>query len=855
MHRIWPALWLTLSLAAAERAGLHHVQIHGRFVTPDGAPVAGVRVSIGGRNSRGLPVANTRSAAGGRFVFPDLNTTNASDVLRWDSNDQWLGGALPPFRDSASTVDVGDIRLTANTVLRAVLRMADGTPVKPADFRVALESKGQPRHRLWADLEGDVFVLRDFSFPEGTIEVHPTFGVSYKGTYKVRQGRRDQMLLLTLHSDGTHGRAVEVSEITAPPAAPFRTRVAQGHVVDPEGAPIPGAIVHLGGGVDGTAHFVSTDAAGAFSLSYTDARCSSPSVMIANYDRNEFAAEGAPKSSSPELCDEFWKSLRTIRLQKARKFTIRLNGQPVQAPWVAHWWHEVLGWQAYSSLTPWAPKNFGSDAYLLEAPGRMPLVRRRPQNAPPELDFVDGEATRTLVVSAGGRPLSNAWVDVEWVEDLAAEARILLRSYRTGPDGSLTLRGAPDQLVEAFVSAEGYVPARWIWRAGAPLTIALAARNASVRFPLLTRGERVFARPAGDGESRNVMADGRTIPELKLAAGTYDFTRLDAIGRTVGYERVTLSAGARRDAHPESANFPRLTVRHPADWRVTALTGVSGSMPAGFGAFSFRGGFAPAPTPAPVLAAVTETETTFLLPYPGQFQLEASRKELPGYLWREVTVAARAAATIVLPDATATLAGVMLPIPETSHHGVATPRFQLIAHDPEGWSATIPLPSRGKDGDFKIPSLPAGDYAVQHHLNFSGKAGEFRYPIPAWGGTPVRLEAGRVTTMKPLVEIPFADLPVEVEGADVVTVRVVDRMASAWGVTASGPTTLSYADFAIPAPPAVRTRGGKATLPSIREGLLELVVEFDDGRRVPLRATAKHGETLRLRLPAAEAGR
>lgn len=432
-------------------------------------------------------------------------------------------------------------------------------------------------------------------------------------------------------------------------------------------------------------------------------------------------------------------------------------------------------------------------------------------------------------VTGGGKALAGARVDLEWIERVTGDARVPLATYRTGADGALRLEGAPEQLVEAFVYADGYEPRRAIWTVGTPLTLALTARDGRVRFPRLARGETAIVRYVGTGASRLV-----TGAEVALGAGRYEVALLGANGVTTGVARLDLAAGETRDVMPARDGMPRLTVRHPVGWRVSVSRGAGASMPVGFAIYSVMGGGPAEVAARAVVESAGDGETVFRLPGTGRFHVQA------GAWWREVEVAGEM--VLDVPREMAGLTGTMRSFPagtEVSHHGIATPRMQVIADDPEGWSVTVPFPERvGVDG-YRVLGLPVGNYHVFQHL--IGK------PVPdAWGGIPVRLEAGKTAVLRDFEEYPFGPLPVRVEGAATGTVRVRDRMAEAWGWVASGPTTLRDATHPIPAPAAARIVNGVGELGAVRPGMLELVVELDDGRLFPFRAVVKAGEALRL---------
>ena len=75
-------------------------------------------------------------------------------------------------------------------------------------------------------------------------------------------------------------------------------------------------------------------------------------------------------------------------------------------------------------------------------------------------------------------------------------------------------------------------------------------------------------------------------------------------------------------------------------------------------------------------------------------------------------------------------------------------------------------------------------------------------------------------------------------------------MSESWRQVAEGPTTLSNAAHPIPYPPAIRIQEGRAVLPSIRAGMLELLVELDDGTVFPMTVDEDAPNPLTITLPS-----
>ena len=63
--------------SALGRPGLHHRDIMGRFLSPEGRPVEGVRAQLESGGVRDLPIAEAVSGADGGFRFADVQSANS----------------------------------------------------------------------------------------------------------------------------------------------------------------------------------------------------------------------------------------------------------------------------------------------------------------------------------------------------------------------------------------------------------------------------------------------------------------------------------------------------------------------------------------------------------------------------------------------------------------------------------------------------------------------------------------------------------------------------------------------------------------------------------------------------------
>jgi hypothetical protein len=271
------------------------------------------------------------------------------------------------------------------------------------------------------------------------------------------------------------------------------------------------------------------------------------------------------------------------------------------------------------------------------------------------------------------------------------------------------------------------------------------------------------------------------------------------------------------------------------------------------------------------IVGASKTDPVLALSYAGKWHIEAQESNRTLRLWRDIDVQPGASITLALPKQLGSLKGSMRTYGgglEVSLHGFAGPRLQLIADDPDGWSVTEYLPQRDyQEGEqrhhFTLQGVPAGNYHLYQHLigepktyTFGGKATTYTAPIAAWGGVPVHLEANAATTIKDFSEYPLENLQVYVTDAggrpvEHATLRIRDRMSESWRQVEENPAQLEQAAQPIPYPAATRIVGGKATLPRIRAGWLDLSVESDNGKIFSLTVPVDPKRELSLTLPPA----
>lgn len=876
--------WRETALA---RPGIHHAQIKGRFVTTDGHPIGSVTVQLASGSFRDLPVAQTESSTDGRFQFRDVNTSS-SPGIRWYPPEGWLNGAAAVAGESGDAIDVGEIRLEVDTVIRLAVEVVGGQPLVGKGVRdpsVILE--GVPNGpRIAAEKSGELWVLRQIPFQEARWNISIWNGdhsETFPGTFHVDRGRRDQLFLLRLRrdtvkriSDWRHEGTLEISQVLVPdpPASP--NRHAQAKILFPDGTPIQGALAHISDFLGRSSPvWALTDANGTFDIRYSGMECQVPGVLLGSAEsRLPF-----PESDRSNLCEMLSRGGNTLTMPATTRLILKPMGNATLSSIRAFWWHSSFGWLQWPSLEPWVSLRSWDNKFLvkLEAPGFVPLAQvvegpnvKKEEKAPDRLEATftfDGAVTRELIAQTDGRPLAGAIIDLELIRDLTTHQRTALASYSTGPDGRFQLNGAESQLIEAFIYAQGFEPQRVIWEPGTLLRVNLIPRQASLSFSGLRPGNIARIRPVDSPDSvRTLSCDFGKPTEVRVAAGPYDIVVYGDAGQVLSYRRISAIAGQTQIVDIAIDQRPRLIVRYPEEgWTAAVSDSTPGGMATGWSIYSTIGGSFAISDTAAVLERETAQESVFRVSRAGKIHLQISRAGQAHMWWREIVTGPGETITVEVPKGEANLQGAMRSYDGGagfSHHGWAGPRMQLISDDPTKWSVTVFIPPRDGPHTFTLKGLPVGDYHLYQHLigtpktykGANGKEETYTLPLDAWGGIGVKLASGETTKLNDFVDYAFGQLQVFVQDQrgqllDGAVLRIRDRMSEAWRQVAEGPTTLSNAAHPIPYPTATRLQQGHATLPSVRAGWLELTVELDDGSVYPLTVRVDPNSPLRLKLP------
>ncbi len=862
------------------RPGMHHAHATGRFVTSTGEPVAGVIVQVYAGRMISPPVASTESGADGRFVLSDIHTRYQPE-LRYFPPEEWLAGRLALTAESGAGEDLGDIRLESDAVLRTSVELVGGPPLDPkTDPLVLVARGGQLGERLVAKKANGYKVFRQIPWDEAQIQVEIFTGgrgERYTAPIHLQRGQRDRLLKLRVLRDTlAHTNSyeaigkLEIEEGRLPPFRQEKLFHTEGRLLAPDGSAISDALISPvpDWGLPAPHLFFSPDADGRFRLDYRADKCRS--IWLLHTERGLPLQRNAD-STPIEDCQQ----PRDWAIENVTRLPIQIAGIDARQA-RAYWWNDSLGWHAFSSLHPWMNLSGYEDVSVkIEADGYLPLYRQvklprvdakektLPTLPPLAVSFTDS-GRRELRVTGHGKPLAGALVDVELITDLASNRRRLLKTYRTPANGQLRLTGGSDSLVEVFVYADAYEPARAIWSPGQPLTLALVPRNATLSFAPSTSLAVARVRPVHAPQAvRTVWLQRPGSETLALGADTYDITWYGRDGSVAGYQRVSLISGQKKTLDLSLDQRPQLTIlHHDGDWNIQVSTAAPPGAVLNFTSRSVVSGPLGLRDVPAVLKRKTSTETVFLLSSAGPVHVEARRGRSRLSLWRDVSVQPGEALILTLPKDRGSIAGAMRTYEQGpgSAHGYAEPRLQLIARRADEWSVSSYTP--GSSSGFVLHDIPPGEYYLNQHLIGEPKTyrdgnfiATYTSPLDAWGGIPVSVKQSETTELRDFIDYPFQPLSVEVrdaQGAPLrhATLRVRDRLSDSWRLIQENPNYLSEAAHAIPYPPAVRIDQGRATLPQIRAGWLELSVELDNAGGYAFVAPLPEKGPLRLQLPA-----
>lgn len=864
---------------ALERRGTHAASIAMTVVDPRGSPVEADITLLGHRG--GWPgflyvVASTSTDTHGRAEIHDLDCPDTLSVLV-DPPERLRRFHAPVRFASNGKVDFGTLTLRHNSVVTGNVLEIDvsGTRTEVDSGWVALRKASVAGHEGSYELEE----LNDgrFRFDEldgQPVEIvfsrqvrngRPSGPDVYRAPFRINSERPVRQVTLMIDHRTEGGVTLSVSEQESPAQDKQPRHRLEGRLLLPGGEPIRGLPVWTG--VGKLPISTITDLKGRFffetkSLSEDGLLVLTPAgPLTIAFNRKSVDDDELP---APRYLVDPNKPFE-IELSVLKHLDVKVEG--VLSNEVSYSWIWVDN--------DWIPLDRDLvDLILTEPQGQLMLRARTPGHFarfalyPPKqsalrFDFEKDIPHRLQVVS-NGKPIAGAKVEIVETSGLfpatgifdAPGQNILLDRVETDTEGRVSLAGDPQAAYVAYVYAAGYDPARIRWRAGVEARLDLKERNIGVRFTGLQSGELLQVKPAG----RDALIGGWYVGDAEavatsLSPGVYDVSVTSSEGAVVRGTtftatksivvdltvdrrprvvlhlpplpavperyRKTLSPGP-DDAVPRDRWIALATRKTPPSGTVGALAQTSS------GYWS---------SDEPPVQAESPDDLTRILRLSGTgrwlVHLSAEHDSLDSSLFTEVDLAPAENLELEVPPLDSGLEGSMTFKGDLaySHHGVAGPRLMLISMlgNKHGWNIVCSIPPRlAEKGPnhhlFSLKRLPAGQYRIAHHL------GE----RPGWGGGEVTLDSGQSTKIARLGAAESTPLTVEVFNADGrpardLLLRVRDRMHERWAAFCEIPTSGVFASRPIPPPPEARLLGEAVTLPSIRDGWLELVLEDEAG--------------------------
>ena len=873
---------------AIDRPGTHHAGFNVRVTDEQGRPV-----------DASVTIGSTATATTDADGYAELRNIASPDwlFLSVRAGNRFRSQYLPLDGVSNGVADLGSLRLKRNVVITGTVKRAtEGEqPAAVEEGRVTLYAVGDGEQLAFSPVRDGWFRLEDFDVEPMEIE----FDDSRIGTPDIRAplpiepGSHRLHFDLTVERDLLRVESRDVPSEPGPAATEEPTHRIELRLVDTEGEPIAGSEVRVSYPARAAPTF--TDADGRFSL--TAVGVPERLYVTGPWGLVSFGVESPKEEDSrpPDVIADL-TGQSEVEIPILRRVELETAG--VDAQGLAYSWRSSAG--QWRTIDRTQLERMFDDLYTrfpsllrVDSPGHLPRFAPYPPQGRLVIDFTEDRQLALAVVDEQG-PVAGAMVDVvevatTYLDRVAInepEADLTVGSLSTDADGRLVRLGNPSALYVAYVYAKGYVPARVILQAGSEKRVLLVKRDVMVTFTGLGVGELLRAKVAGRGSLVALRRVADTSPVVvPLAPGTYDVSvaNADSVverGTTFVLGREPRVVDTSVDRRPELVvRLPELPVvpegYRSREEKAAGTTPVdrwvawaSRRAPHGRYAFSYldsrhlQGGkrenlFEVEVREEPGQAA------SQVLRFSGSGRwvvcLAAERRSLPHRYFVEVELAAGDKRELRMPPLDASLDGTYERHVVANTHGVAGPRIVLVraAGADTGWNVVNHFPGQAlfpyrvadapERHGFVMPSLPAGDYVIYHHLGEES----------AWGGVEVSLRGGETTTIPSLGSEPPGMWKVDVvdsEGRPVHdrVLRVRDRMHETWEAFWDIPhsvgifSTGSGAADPIPLPPARRLRGRPVTFESIRPGWVELVLDDPAGPARHYLRKAEPGSKLTL---------
>lgn len=655
---------------------------------------------------------------------------------------------------------------------------------------------------------------------------------------------------ITLCSGATSQAPPLVLEIPAGEAQPATT--VRGRLRCRQGKPMSDVFVRLGHDrLDPTA-FTQTDAEGRFAIT---TRLGLPNNLSVFFGRQRIEIEHAPGLALDDYVGWRWKAdlLRELDVQSQRLRASSIAAEGAEGIKITTHCGGLLLPTPSQQVFSFAD-SFGASAGIASAPGHLP---RSIDGGRAAHDFATDEPRRLRLVGSDGKPVASATVDLCVADDPRFEEH-RLGTLQTDAQGVLEAGARANATYVVYAYADGYEPVRGLWTRD-ELTLVAPLRNAKLTLTVPATTRSVFVRRAGVFDLAAVAYPTNQTAEISLAPGDYEITCYAPQGPATAVEAVQVAAGEHRQIELAADHRPTVRVGVPK-----ALAGAKA--PWAFGSRQTWGGMISkilihttrgGPMPRRELVATVEPEDLaggelhgFVLRFPtsGRYTITVGIGAVRYF--REVDLQFGGSYRVDLPAKGGTLTGTLAKWSELwdghAPHGVVGPRLCLEPVDATSFGILSSLPEAA---EFTLAGVPPGKHRLHHHLYETGL-------LVSDKGTSVgrmlEVAAEQTTALGTLARAPAAKLEVTVLRADGQPVEgrlsVRDRMFEAWQHDLQQNTTLDDACDPIPTPPSARLVAGQATLPRIHAGVLQFVLDLDDGRRVFFTRDVEPGRRLAVQL-------
>ena len=473
--------------------------------------------------------------------------------------------------------------------------------------------------------------------------------------------------------------------------------------------------------------------------------------------------------------------------------------------------------------------------------GKLPtLVEVKARQAKVEkLGFDRFEAMKLRVNGPAG-PVAGALVDVALIRQRGNELEIA--RLRTKDNGEIEIEGDPAARYAIYVYADGFAAARSQWTTAKPSEVLLQPLEASLTFAGHPAGSSLFVRPRGRFEAvASAYCKPGQATTLGLARGHYEVTRYGPKGCAAAVS-LHVDEQGKAVVAADKDDRPRVTVSLPEhgkdeQWWVHGGRSAIGGMVRKWRAHS--GGRNPVTRELVAESrAVKGSPRSFELTFPtsGRYSIVVGHEKLDQRFFCDVDLEFGKSVEIALPKLDTTIDGSTSNYPELwgmgAQHGIAGPRLMLLPTKSKAprWGLLFALPDPAK---WTLRAIPSGQYSLHHHLY---ETGMFSSEDGVWGGRLIDLEAGKPYEVGALGKAKAQTIELELvsrRGANLEgQLSIRDRMYESWSKVVERGTTLRNAMDAIPQPPSVVVKNGRAQLPRCVPGVFELELRLRDGRLV-----------------------